>query len=166
LIILGEHKGPKHLVPIFKEYEVHVNDFLIEAQKEVDSALNLFQEFNEQNKIEYENYMKIKPAERKLLPKVVKKNLIEPTFSAWPEKLDLESAESELSQLNKLSSISGTTVEMKRVLAASRLIQLLINMWKKDEVERLNREYVTGTDARSTILPIVWLEKLAIKKVA
>jgi hypothetical protein len=39
-------------------------------------------------------------------------------------------------------------------------------MWKKDEVERLNREYVTGADARSTILPIVWLEKLAIEKVA
>lgn len=162
LIFLGEHKSQKDLIPKLRNYEVDLDDFITEARKEVESALTLFQEFSERNKSEYENYMKIKPAERKLLPKVVKKNLIEPTFSTWPEILNLETAEAELTQLKKLSSVSGTPDEMKRVLAASRLIQLLINMWRKDEVERLNREYVTGTDARSTILPFVWLEKLAI----
>jgi hypothetical protein len=54
---------------------------------------------------------------------------------------------------------------MKRVLAASRLLQILIYMWKNDEVERLNRQYVIGSDAKSTILPAIWLEKLFTKAI-
>jgi hypothetical protein len=68
----------------------------------------------------------------------------------------------ELSKLGKLESISGTQPEMKRVLAASRLLQILVYMWKNDEVERNNRVYVLGSDAEMTILPKSWLSKLPV----
>ena len=163
VIVIGGGNTSKSLPAIQETKRVYINDFLGEAREEVLTALRLFQEFNAKNQQEYDAYMKIKPAERKLLPKVTRKNLVEPNFSSWPDSLDLEISTQELEKLGKLSSIKGTPDDMKRILAASRLLQILIYMWKNDEVERLNRQYVIGSDAKSTILPAIWLENLFTK---
>lgn len=141
---------------------VSISSFLSDAKTEVSIANKLFESYVERNKREYAEYMGVKPLERKLLPKVIKKNLTPPEFSAWPDKVDLTNPAGELQQLGKLGKIQGTPSDMEKVLGASRLIQTLINMWKSDESERLNRVYVLGEDADSTILPKSWLNSLPL----
>jgi hypothetical protein len=141
---------------------VSISDFLSDAKAEVGIATKLFEGYVESNKREYAEYMSIKPQERKLLPKVFKKNLTPPEFSAWPDEINLADPVKELQHLGKLGKIQGTPSTMERVLGASRLIQNLINMWRSDESERLNRVYVLGEDAENTILPKSWLKRLPL----
>ncbi len=142
--------------------QIFIQDFLDDARQEIEVANKLFSDHVERNLDAYSSYMKIAPAERKLIPKVVKKNLVPPDFSNWPGVVDIDNPEQELRKMGKLESISGTQAEMKRVLAASRLLQILVYMWKNDEVERNNRVYVLGSDAEMTILPKSWLSKLPV----
>lgn len=139
---------------------VSLEDFLVDAKSEISTANNLFEKFVQQNRDEYAEYMSVKPDERKLIPKVVKKNLVPPDFSVWPSGLELSQPQNELRKLGKLEKIQGTPKEMEKVLTTSRLVQILINMWKSDESERLNRVYVLGADAESTILPKSWLSRV------
>lgn len=139
---------------------VSIDDFLSDAKAEVGIATKLFESYVESNKREYAEYMSVKPQERKQLPKVFKKNLTPPEFSAWPNEINLANPVQELQNLGKLGKIQGTPSTMERVLGASRLIQNLINMWRSDESERLNRVYVLGEDAENTILPKSWLKRL------
>ena len=139
---------------------VSISDFLSDAKAEVGIATKLFESYVESNKREYAEYMSVKPQERKQLPKVLKKNLTPPEFSAWPNEINLADPVHELQNLGKLGKIRGTPSTMERVLGASRLIQNLINMWRSDESERLNRVYVLGEDAENTILPKSWLKRL------
>lgn len=159
LLLLNDSKELRKIVSISESKIVTPEEFLAEASRELVLAIELFQKFKEINEKEYADYMQISPAERKLLPKVTKKNLIEPNFSIWPLKIDLLNAESELEKMGKLGSIEGTSDDLRNVLASSRLIQLLINMWRTDETERSNRQYVSGKDASMTILPVAWLRK-------
>ena len=137
-----------------------ISDFLSDAKAEVGIATKLFESCVESNKREYAEYMSVKPQERKQLPKVFKKNLTPPEFSTWPNEINLANPVQELQHLGKLGKIQGTPSTMERVLGASRLIQNLINMWRSDESERLNRVYVLGEDAENTILPKSWLKRL------
>ena len=160
LVVLNFPNESKKDFSISNSRIVTAQEFIQEAIQEVHSAIKLFQTFKDSNEKEYAEYMSVAPAERKKLPKVVKKSLVEPDFSTWPLEVNLMKAEQELEKLGKLGSIEGSVEDMRHVLSASRLIQLFINMWKNDETERLNRQYVTGDDATSTILPIAWLKKL------
>jgi len=54
---------------------------------------------------------------------------------------------------------SSTPEDMKKTLAAARLVKFLVDMWQLDEQERVNRKYVDGTDAEITILPESWLKE-------
>ena len=145
-----------------QQNQISIQEFLGDARQEIEVAKKLFNNHVERNLQDYSAYMAIAPSERKLIPKVVKKNLIPPDFSTWPIAVDLNNSEQELRDLGKIAEIEGTQVEMKRVLAASRLLQILIYMWKNDEVERNNRVYVLGSDAEMTILPQSWLSKLSV----
>ena len=159
LLLLDQGNSvPKEIIE-FSEHIVSIDDFLSQAKQDAAEATKNFLHFKAINENEYETYMKVKPAERKMLPKVVKKNLIEPDFSIWPSAIDLNAAEEELKRMNKLGSIDGAGVEVRRVLSAARLIQVLILMWKCDEAERVNRQYVVGDQAVSTILPLCWLNQ-------
>ena len=144
----------------YKEKIIAVQDLISDAKAEIKTANKLFEEYVQKNQLEYSEYMKIPPSERRLLPKIQKKNLVAPEFSAWPASVLLDSAEEELVHMQKLGSVAGTPNEMKKILAASRLIQFLIYMWKADEIERVNRVYVLGQDAEQTILPPSWLKKI------
>ena len=148
----------------FKKYSekfIEINDLIQDAKAEINTANKLFNQYVQKNQLDYSEYMKVPPAERKLLPKVIKKNLVPPVFSKWPDSVMLESAENELVQMKKLGAIEGTPNEMKKILAASRLVQFLIYMWKSDEIERVNRVYVLGQDAEQTILPPSWLKRVS-----
>ncbi len=148
---------------VFKKYAgsnftlVAIQPFLDQAIRDAKNAMEDFATFVRNHELEYATYMAIKPADRKLIPKVIKKNLIEPSFANWPTTANLESPENELRKLGKLSEISGTPIEMHKILGVSRLIQVLVNMWHSDEIERLNRLYIHGEDAQISILPDCWL---------
>ncbi len=160
LVLLGTNQDSVKKLTKYTKNQVLVSEFLNEAKAEADEAMRLYGQFKVTNEKDYAAYMSIKPAERKLLPKVTKKNLIEPTFSNWPSRLDLSESESEMAKLGKLSQIDGTPTEMRKVLAASRLIQMLVYMWKLDETERVSRQYVKDEIAVETILPLAWLNKI------
>jgi len=162
IIELGSSESPAAKIKPKSQDQVSIQDFLDDARHEIEIANKLFNDHVERNLQEYSSYMQVAPAERKLLPKVVKKNLVPPDFSKWPDTVDMNNPEQELRKLGKLASIVGTDPEMKRVLAASRLLQILVYMWKSDEVERNNRVYVLGSDAEMTILPRSWLSKLPV----
>jgi hypothetical protein len=144
----------------YKEKIIAVQDLISDAKSEIKTANKLFEEYVQKNQLEYSEYMKIPPSERRLLPKIQKKSLVAPEFSAWPDSVLLDSAEEELVRMQKLGTVAGTPNEMKKILAASRLIQFLIYMWKADEIERVNRVYVLGQDSEQTILPPSWLKKI------
>jgi hypothetical protein len=162
IIELGSPESSNAKVELKLQDQISIQDFLDDARQEIEVANKLFTDHVERNLQEYSSYMQIAPAERKLMPKVVKKNLVPPDFSNWPGVVDMNNPEQELRKLGKLESISGTQLEMKRVLAASRLLQILLYMWKNDEVERNNRVYVLGSDAEMTILPKSWMSKLPV----
>jgi len=162
IIELGSSESPAAKIKPKSQDQISIQDFLDDARHEIEIANKLFNDHVERNLQEYSSYMQVAPAERTLLPKVVKKNLVPPDFSKWPDTVDMNNPEQELRKLGKLASIVGTDPEMKRVLAASRLLQILVYMWKSDEVERNNRVYVLGSDAEMTILPRSWLSKLPV----
>ena len=139
---------------------VEIQSLLDQAIRDANSAMNDFATFVSNHEKEYAAYMAIKPADRKLVPKVAKKNLIEPSFARWPHSVNLESPEIGLTELGKLGEIAGTPLEMRKVLGASRLLQVLINMWHSDELERINRLYIHGEAAQISILPDCWLSLL------
>jgi len=151
----------------FKKYAgsdfmlITLQSFLNQASQDANSAMTDFASFVSQHEKEYAEYMAIKPADRKLIPKVVKKSLIEPSFASWPSTLDLASPEIESTELGKLREILGTPDEMRKVLTAARLVQKLVKMWHSDEMERINRLYIHGEAAQMSILPDCWLSLYA-----
>ena len=158
LLVIGRKKGQTNELILNFGKPLDIEEFLREAKADADRALKDFDDFVEKNKKQYAEYMAIKPAEGKSLPKVIKKNLTPPSFTKWPDSIDLEDATSEINKMGKLAEIQGTPKEMKQVLAASRLIQMLVQMWRSDELERVNRIYVEGDEAKVSILPNCWLE--------
>jgi hypothetical protein len=161
IIFLDGESKTHHAFKKYSEKFIEINDLIEDAKAEINTANKLFNQYVQKNQLEYSEYMKVPPAERKLLPKVIKKNLVPPVFSNWPDSVMLESAENELVQMKKLGAIEGTPNEMKKILAASRFVQFLIYMWKSDEIERVNRVYVLGQDSEQTILPPSWLKRVS-----
>ena len=159
LIFIGENDSVSNSI-VEKSATLDMTDFLAQARRDARTALESFSAYVVKNVQEYETYMAMPPAERKILPKIVKKSLISPKFSNWPDAISLDKAESELERMGKLSKIDGTPSEMRRVLAAARLLQTLISMWRSDEQERTNRLYVLGQVADISILPDCWVNQI------
>ena len=86
-----------------------------------------------------------------------RKKLVAPDFFEWPEEIDFNNSISILEGLGKMATPHNTPEKMRKTLAASRLLKLLIDMWHSDEQERKNRKYVEGEDAAITVLPNCWL---------
>jgi hypothetical protein len=160
LLVLGDRTRAKSILKKTLVNEVLLSNFLEEARYEASTALSLFDSFVEQSRLEYENYIAIKPADRKLLPKVTKKNLIQPNFGDWPGEVDLEKASNYLESIGKQSKIEGTPLEMETIISASRLVKLIIDMWRNDEQERSNRLYVDRRGIGISLLPKVWLKQM------
>jgi hypothetical protein len=60
--------------------EVDVQDFVVEAGRDARLANDSFENYVKQNEEDYARYMSVRPAERKSIPKVVKKKLVRPDF--------------------------------------------------------------------------------------
>ena len=140
--------------------EVSIQEFLDEARLDVQNALNSFDDYVRQSDLDYAKYMSINPADRKLLPKVVKKKLVPPDFYQWPLQIDLNRGQDFLSSVGKMGEVSGTAEGMKNVLMGARVIKHLVDMWRRDEIERSNRLYVVDQAAQISILPKCWLSKI------
>lgn len=160
IVFLGEDLARREVLGELAPNEVNIEDFLAEARFEADQAAVLHSEYMKQNAIEYAAYMAVKPVERKLLQEVKKKTLVAPNLNEWPEKVDLSSARATLQSWNLLAEIQSTPSNMLRVLAASRLLKRLIDMWRFDEIERCNRLYITDKNSEISVLPLSWIIKL------
>ena len=89
-----------------------------------------------------------------------RKKMVEPIFFNWPDDLDFNQSSEFLESIGKMAVPVGTPSQMKKTLAAARLLKYLIDMWQEDEQERGNRKYVEGAEAEITILPNSWLREL------
>jgi hypothetical protein len=147
-------------VSAYKEYEVRIEDFIAEAKRDAISAEKSYFDFMKINEEEYLAFMAIKPSERKLLPQVKKKQLIEPSFFSWPTKFDISDSEKFLVSEKKNGLLSNNDSQMSDVLITARAIKYFIDRWREDEIERSNRLYVDGQGAKISILPLCWLEKI------
>jgi hypothetical protein len=148
------------IIAKFNDYFIDFRDFISEAKLEAELAEKSYFEFMKRNEEEYRAFMAIKPAERKLLPQIKKKQLVAPEFYSWPTQFDVLDSKSFLKSINKVGLLSNDDSQMSDVLIAARATKYLIDKWREDEIERLNRLYVEGQDAKVSILPLCWIDKL------
>jgi hypothetical protein len=160
LVKLNLKSGVEKSLNKYASFVIDFDDFLAEAKSDAEKAIYAYEEFMIENERTYREYMTIKPAERKLLPKVVKKQLVAPEFSQWPSDFDILKAEKFFESINKKGLVNTVDTEMKGALLASRATKYLIDMWRFDEMERANRIYVEGNEANISILPTSWLSKI------
>jgi hypothetical protein len=118
--------------------KVSLSDFFEEAKKDAETGLNAFNQYQSED-----------PKKRK--------NLVPPHFYDWSTPRDLLQAEEVLGSLGISGTYEGTAIEMKRVLAAAKLVSFYISKWQIDEAARSGRKYVEGDEAQITILPRKWL---------
>ena len=140
VIPLGDESDVKKILVNSKLAYLNVQPFLQEAKNAASEALLAYETFKSED------------AKKR-------KKMVEPTFFNWPDELDFNNSADYLESLGKLAVPVSTPVEMKQILAASRLVKFLVDMWNLDEQERVNRKYVDGTDAEITILPKSWLKE-------
>lgn len=153
--------GDKELIDQIDAQRIDLNEFLNEASADVELGMANYAKFVTESEQKYSQYMAIEPSARKLLPKVQKKQLVPPEFKIWPKKFDLRQSIKFLEENGKAGLARAEKPELSNVLAAARVIQLFIQMWQSDEIERKNRIYINGESAEVTILPRTWLRKLA-----
>ena len=144
----------------FHKYQVNFDDFISEAKEDAESAQDLYKSYMKQNEEDYRAYMAIKPNERKLIPKVAKKQLIAPEFKSWPDFFDISNPKDFLLSRRKNGLIATESNEMSEVLLAAKATKFLIDQWREDEIERTHRQYVSGDNAAISILPKCWLGKI------
>ena len=118
--------------------KVSLSDFFVEARLDAASSLEAFDQYRNED-----------------LKK--RKNLVPPFFYDWSTPPDLLEAEEILGSLGIPGTYEGTAPEMKRVLAAARLVLYFISKWQNDETARSGRKYVDGAEAQITILPRKWM---------
>lgn len=118
--------------------KVSLSDFFVEARLDAASSLEAFNQYRNED-----------------LKK--RKNLVPPFFYDWSTPPDLLEAEGILGSLGIPGTYEGTALEMKRVLAAARLVLYFISKWQNDESARSGRKYVDGAEAQITILPRKWM---------
>lgn len=159
VVIVGNKDLAKDYLNAHSVAEVHLEDFVVEAKEDTRLAINSFDDYVEQNEIDYATYMSVKPAERKSIAKVVKKKLVKPEFYEWPDSVDLNNAEEFLNSRGIRREFSGDDTCFKHLLFSANLVKHFIDKWRMDEIERSNRLYVLGKEASISLLPLVWLAK-------
>jgi hypothetical protein len=140
IIPLGEELSVKKLLADSNLKYLSAKPFLQEAKKAADDAIAAYETFKSED---------VKK----------RKKMVEPTFFSWPADLDFNLSAEFLESIGKMAVPTGTPQDMKKTLAAARLVKFLVDMWQLDEQERGNRKYVDGADAEITILPGSWLNE-------
>ena len=142
IIALGDETAVKKFLASSNLKYLKAKPFLEEANYAATTARNDYEAFKS------EDFKK-------------RKNMVEPTFFNWPEDLDFNMSTEYLESIGKVAIPATTPKEMKKTLAAARLVKFMVDMWQKDEQERGNRKYVDGADAEITILPETWLKEFS-----
>jgi hypothetical protein len=142
IIALGDETAVKKFLASSNLKYLRAKPFLEEAKYAANAALNDYEAFKS------EDFKK-------------RKNMVEPSFFNWPEDLDFNMSAEYLESIGKVAIPATTPKEMKKTLAAARLVKFMVDMWQKDEQERGNRKYVDGADAEITILPETWLKEFS-----
>jgi len=145
----------------FNSTRVDIKSFITDASNSAKDGVERFNRYLEENARQYSDYMSIAPAERKLLPKVIKKKL-EPIYAhSWDLAYDEFAPELTLRQLGKRESIEGTPQNMVRLITTSWLIKHLVDRWREDEMERKSRDYLYPEGEKIDVLPRSWLIELS-----
>ena len=145
----------------FASKRVDIQTFISDASESAKDGIERFNRYLEENARQYFDYMSIPPAERKLLPKVVKKKLEPIETHSWDLTYDEFAPELTLRQLGKRESIEGTPRNMVRLNTTSWLIKHLVDRWREDEVERKSRDYLYSEDGGLDVLPRSWMMELS-----
>ena len=140
--------------------KVSIEDFISEARNDAIQGSAIFHKHLVDNEKAYKDYMAVAPSDRKLLPKVVRKKLVEPEFNNWPEQFKLEDSKNYLDKIGKKGLLKSADPKLEKILITARCIRAFIEMWKRDEIERKNKVYLDAETASVTILPKSWLQKL------
>jgi len=144
----------------FSSKRVDIKSFIADASVSAKDGIERFNQYLEENARQYSEYMSIPPAERKLLPKVIKKKL-EPIYAhSWELTYDELAPELTLRQLGKRESIKGTPQNMVRLITTSWLIKHLVDRWREDEIERTSRSYLYPEGRGFQVLPSSWINCL------
>lgn len=145
----------------FASKGVDIKTFIADASDSAKDGIERFNRYLEENARKYSEYMSIPPAERKLLPKVIKKKL-EPIYAhSWELSYNELAPELTLRQLGKRESIEGTPQNMVRLITTSWLIKHLVDRWREDEMERKSRDYLYPEGEKIDVLPRSWLIELS-----
>jgi len=160
ILLVDKSCQADELFSVHSDSIVELADFIKEAKTEAELALVTFNDFVLENEKKYKEYMAIDKTNRKLLPKVSKKQLTTPEFFDWPASLTLNLSKKYLESKGKFGLVIVASEELANVLIAARCVQFLVRMWQIDETERRNKVYIEGDAAAVTILPRIWLEKL------
>jgi hypothetical protein len=145
----------------FNSTRVDIKSFITDASNSAKDGVERFNRYLEENARQYSDYMSIPPAERKLLPKVIKKKL-EPIYAhSWDLTYDEFAPELTLRQLGKRESIEGTPRNMVRLITTSWLIKHLVDRWREDEMERKSRDYLYPEGEEIDVLPQNWMTELS-----
>lgn len=140
IIPLGDETSVMKLLFDSELKFVNSKPFLQEAKKAANDAIAAYETFKSED---------VKK----------RKKMVEPTFFNWPTDLDFNKSTEYLESIGKMAVPTSTPQDMKKTLAAARLVKFLVDMWQLDEQERGNRKYVDGSDAEITILPESWLKE-------
>jgi hypothetical protein len=159
LITSGVVDG-KHLAKEYSSSWIDLKTFITDASTAAQDGVTRLDNYLEQNEKDYTAYMAIPPSERKQLTKVVKKKLEPMHVHSWELNFDELRPELTLRQLGKRDSIDGTPPNMKRVIATSWLIKLLVDRWREDEVERTSRGYLYPQGRDLQLFPTSWMRIL------
>lgn len=144
----------------FASKKVDIKTFINDASNSAKDGIERFNRYLDENARQYSEYMSIPPAERKRLPKVIKKKL-EPIYAnSWDLAYDEFAPELTLRQMGKRESIEGTPRNMVRLIATSWLIKHLVDRWREDEVERTSRSYLYPEGVDFQVLPLSWMTNL------
>lgn len=159
LILVGISKSVEELSSR-SEQIVEIPTFITDASATAKDGVSKFDTYLQTNIKQYNDYLKIRPVDRKNMPKVTKKKL-EPIYQhSWDILYNQNNPELTLRQLGKREEIPGTPKSMKRLISTSWLTKYLIDRWREDENERKSRKYLDFETVESEILPKSWLNTL------
>ena len=144
----------------YKSLKIDIPAFIADAGESARQGVMTFNAFVQADAREYAAYMAIPPKERKLLPKLNKRNLEPLIAKNWDLSFEENNPEFTLRQLRKREEITGTPAPVKNVIAVAWLVKHLVDRWRDDEIERKGRTYMYPENISLQILPETWLSQL------
>lgn len=137
LILVLCKEASEILVRLGLDGFAEINSFLYDARESAESTERSFM-----------SYVAEDPRKRS--------KLIEPSLTNWPDPFILAESAKVLNSMGKQAHPLNTPSDMRRTLAASRLLKLLIDAWLSDERERVSRKFLNTNPADARLLPPSW----------